>query len=710
MKKKLLYLLLLFSGIASAQIVNIPDINFKNKLLSANTTNNIAKDINDNPIVIDANGDYEIQESEALLVWELSLFSAGMADATGLEYFTNLRSLECANNSDLVYLDLSSLINLEDFNCDGGTGLGFLSFSGLFNLQTVYISDTNLETIDLTGVTGVQEFELEGVPVTSLDFSDMINLYSLALSGTELVNLDLGDAPLVTDINLSYNDVLETISIKNGAIIPSPSNIHINNNNPQLNFICIDEDELSQIELVDGIENIVVSTYCTFTPGGDYNTITGTAVFDADSDGCGPEDFPYPFVKLSINDGVEDGYTFTGVNGEYSFYTQDGNFTVVPEFEDNWFTVTPAYVNFPVVDNSVSAQNFCIEPNGVHNDVEVVMVPVIPARPGFDAVYKIVYKNKGNQVVSGTVGCEWDYETLTPLLLEPMADDIAPGVYGWDYTNLQPFENREILMTLHVNSPTDTPAINIDDILPFTANIDGGTDENPDDNQYIFNQTVVGSFDPNNIICIEGETLPSNAIGDYLHYVVNFENTGTAPASFIVVKHSINEADFDINSIQILNSSHQVEARIQGNVVEFIFNNINLNAADHGNILFKLKSKQDLQEGDNVMNEASIYFDYNLPVATNQAVTEFEDIMGLDDFTKDNSIKVYPNPAKDVLSVKGDVNLRSVSLYDIQGRLLQTVMPNDVQATIDIAMRAKGIYFLKVTSDKGVKVEKVIKE
>ncbi|KGO84264.1 hypothetical protein Q763_00525 [Flavobacterium beibuense F44-8] len=710
MKKKLLYLLLLFSGIASAQIVNIPDANFKNKLLSANTTNNIAKDENGVAIKIDQNNDYEIQESEALLVWELSLFSAGMADATGLEYFTNLRSLECANNSDLVYLDLSSLINLEDFNCDGGTGLGFLSFSGLFNLQTVYISDTNLETIDLTGVTGVQEFELEGVPVTSLDFSDMINLYSLALSGTELVNLDLGDAPLVTYINLSYNDVLETISIKNGAIIPSPSNIHINNNNPQLNFICIDEDELSQIELVDGIENIVVSTYCTFTPGGDYNTITGTAVFDADSDGCGPEDFPYPFVKLSINDGVEGGYTFTGVNGEYSFYTQDGNFTVVPEFEDNWFTVTPAYVNFPVVDNSVSVQNFCIEPNGVHNDVEVVMVPITPARPGFDAIYKIVYKNKGNQVVSGTVGCEWDYETLTPLVLNPMADDIAPGVYGWNYTNLQPFENREILMTLHVNSPTDTPAVNIDDVLPFTANIDGGTDENPNNNQYIFNQTVVGSFDPNNIICIEGETLPSNAIGDYLHYVVNFENTGTAPASFVVVKHVINEADFDINSIQILNSSHQVEARIQDNVIEFIFDNINLNAADHGNILFKLKSKQDLQEGDNVMNEAGIYFDYNLPVATNQAVTEFEDIMGLDDFIKDNSIKVYPNPAKDVLSVKGDVNLRSVSLYDIQGRLLQTVMPNDVQVTIDIAMRAKGIYFLKVTSDKGVKVEKVIKE
>ncbi|WP_417365267.1 T9SS type A sorting domain-containing protein [Flavobacterium beibuense] len=689
MKKKLLYLLLLFSGIASAQIVNIPDANFKNRLLTANTSNGIAKDENGVAIKIDQNNDYEIQESEALLVSQLNVSLSAIEDMTGIEYFTNLKNIDCGGNP-IINLDLTDLEALEIFTCESGN-FEMLNIAGLSALKIVLLSGADMEFIDLSGLVSLEE------------------LYLLDMSS--LVNIEVGGSASLIKVVFQGNDVLTTINLKNGGVINSAlSDI---TNNPELNFICADENEIEQvfqINGIDGVPGISVSSYCTFTPGGDYNTITGTAVFDADSDGCGPEDFPYPFVKLSINDGVEGGYTFTGVNGEYSFYTQDGNFTVVPEFEDNWFTVTPAYVNFPVVDNSVSVQNFCIEPNGVHNDVEVVMVPITPARPGFDAVYKIVYKNKGNQIVSGTVGCEWDYETLTPLLLEPMADDIAPGVYGWDYTNLQPFENREILMTLHVNSPTDTPAVNIDDVLPFTANIDGGTDENPDDNQYIFNQTVVGSFDPNNIICIEGETLPSNAIGDYLHYVVNFENTGTAPASFIVVKHVINEADFDINSIQILNSSHQVEARIQDNVIEFIFDNINLNAADHGNILFKLKSKQDLQEGDNVMNEASIYFDYNLPVATNQAVTEFEDIMGLDDFIKDNSIKVYPNPAKDVLSVKGDVNLSSVSLYDIQGRLLQTVMPNDVQVTIDIAMRAKGIYFLKVTSDKGVKVEKVIKE
>jgi hypothetical protein len=54
-------------------------------------------------------------------------------------------------------------------------------------------------------------------------------------------------------------------------------------------------------------------------------------------------------------------------------------FTVTPEFENDYFTVIPASgdVNFPVVDNSVETENFCITANGVHNDVEVVMVPVM---------------------------------------------------------------------------------------------------------------------------------------------------------------------------------------------------------------------------------------------------------------------------------------------------------------------------------------------
>ena len=59
--------------VSNAQIVNIPDANFKAYLLSANTTNYIALDANNNPIVINSNGDNEIQLSEASLVKTLDI-------------------------------------------------------------------------------------------------------------------------------------------------------------------------------------------------------------------------------------------------------------------------------------------------------------------------------------------------------------------------------------------------------------------------------------------------------------------------------------------------------------------------------------------------------------------------------------------------------------------------------------------------------------
>lgn len=46
-----------------AQIVNIPDTNFKAKLLAANTTNSIAADSFNNNIKIDINNNGEIEVS-----------------------------------------------------------------------------------------------------------------------------------------------------------------------------------------------------------------------------------------------------------------------------------------------------------------------------------------------------------------------------------------------------------------------------------------------------------------------------------------------------------------------------------------------------------------------------------------------------------------------------------------------------------------------
>ncbi len=91
------------------------------------------------------------------------------------------------------------------------------------------------------------------------------------------------------------------------------------------------------------------------------------------------------------------GSLISNSSGNYSIPVSAGTHTFTPQFENpSYFTSSPASatVSFPATA-SPFIQNFCITPNGVHHDLEVVVIPLEPARPGFDATYKIKYKNKG---------------------------------------------------------------------------------------------------------------------------------------------------------------------------------------------------------------------------------------------------------------------------------------------------------------------------
>jgi hypothetical protein len=114
---KHIYLLftVLFCGVLHAQIITIPDANFKAKLLQANSTNGIAYDSNYSSIVIDANGDGEIQLSEAQNVYSLEVINCSISDVTGIASFVNLKWLNCPNNS-ITTLDLGSSIVLRGLN------------------------------------------------------------------------------------------------------------------------------------------------------------------------------------------------------------------------------------------------------------------------------------------------------------------------------------------------------------------------------------------------------------------------------------------------------------------------------------------------------------------------------------------------------------------------------------------------------------------
>lgn len=606
-----------------------------------------------------------------------------------LSPFTTLTSLVCNDNS-FSNLDLSNLVNL-GYLSYGNDQLNTVSLNTLTNLNTLRIYDSTQTSLDISNSPNITNLHLVNINITTLDLSNFHSLNSLWLS------------------NLTY---LGYVNTKNGnPLVMSFTENYCSN----LDYICANDEDL--LEIINEVEDTVqVNSYCYFNPGGDYNTISGVVHYDSNFDGCTHTDPTFNGIRIGISDGLTSGATFSTISGSYFFFVQEPNITLTPSFENpSYFTVSPSPItlNFGTNNNTTQTQNFCMERNGIHNDLEVILIPTSSARPGFDATYKIIYKNKGTDTQSGTINFTYEDSILQLVSANPNVSSQGTDSLNWTFTNLLPFESREITMIVNVNSPTDTPAVNGGHVLNYTATITGATDETPNDNSSTLNQTVVNSFDPNDKTCIEGTTITPSMVGQYVHYVIRFENTGSTNAENIVVKDMIDTTKFDIASLIPQSSSHPFITRITNtNKVEFIFENINLpfdDANNDGYVAFKIKTKPTLVVGNTFSNNASIYFDYNFPIVTNTYSTTVQ-ALNNQDFEFSSVFSLSPVPVKDWLTIttKETVTMTSISIYNTLGQLIQVnTNPNE---TIDVSGLQSGSYFIKIISDKGSSSSKFIKE
>ena len=649
----------------------------------------------------------------------LTALHCGSNHLTSLDVsiLTNLMFFYCANN-ELTSLDVTPLVNLWTLGCDSNqlTSLDVSTQSILTELTCAY---NQLTSLNLSTLPQLRSLLCNNNQITSLDVSNQQNLMVLYCQANQLTTLDLSTSSNLTDVYCGDNPLLSTLFLKNGH---AEENLNFSNN-PALTYICADDAQVASVQtkLNDlSMTSTVCNSYCSFSPGGPHNTVVGTTIFDGNNNGCNINDPLHPNIRVDITDGTTTGSAFTNSNGNCTFFTEAGTYSIFPNIENAAaFNISPANatITFPDNNNNISNQSFCLSPNGNHPDIEVVVSPVGPARPGFDANYKIVYKNKGNQSLSGAIDLTFEDAKLDLVSALPIADTQTGNNMSWAYSNLLPFESRSINVVFNVNSPTETPAVNNGDILNFTTSATPAAgDEVPSDNSFALAQTVVGPFDPNAKTCLEGNVLSPTQIGNYLHYNIDFENLGSADAVNVVVKDSIDTTKFDINSLQVLYSSHAMRATIRGNVVEFIFESINLAAASgnppvggHGNVLFKIKTLPTLVPGDQVENKADIYFDYNAPVATEAARSTFE-LLGNPGHHTDETVVVYPNPTKGNINIQCSGIIETVELFDIQGRLLRTAIINANTANLDMSDKSNGIYFIRITSDKGMKVEKVVRQ
>ncbi len=711
-----LFVVVLFCVSGKAQIINFPDANFKAKLLLLGT----ATDVNGIWFPIDSNGNGEVDQSEAANIYKLDLYNANITDLSGIEFFVGLRELYCPSNN-LTQLSIGSLTNLVKLTC-GQNPLQSLDLTGLNNLKEVQCHWTMINNFTLCDCPNLETFGLSQSQLTTFSIANRPNLTYLNLGHNELVNLqitncdnlemlwirenhlsdlDFNSFPNLETLNVMYNlfttlDVSSlthlttfyasgnylatSLNIKNGSTENNLEFDYI----PNLHFVCADDSQIdSVLSLASQYQyaDCVINSYCSFTSGGVTYDVGGETRYDFDNNGCSNTDLIYPSLRLSVTDGVNSGGLIANASGNYMITVPAGNYTIAPILENpTYFTTSPAslIVDFPIQTSPVQ-QNFCITPNGIHHDLEITLLPQTVVRPGFDVNYKIIYKNKGTQTQSGTISFTFNDAVLDLINANPIVSSQAINALNWNFTDLQPFESREIALTLNANSPMEIPPVNGGDILNFTASANSSlTDETPDDNTFNLNQTVVNSFDPNDKTCLEGSTITPEMVGKDVHYMIRFENTGTANAENVVVKDMIDMTKFDINSLIPIDGSHPFVTRITNtNKVEFIFENINLpfdDANNDGYVAFKIKTKPTLVVGDSFSNTASIYFDYNFPIITNTATTTLA-LLANSDFEFENYFSIYPNPANDVLNIetKQTIAVTSINIYNTLGQVVLVI-------------------------------------
>lgn len=451
------------------------------------------------------------------------------------------------------------------------------------------------------------------------------------------------------------------------------------------------------------------------------NNIMGTLRFDANGDGiCNEQDAVLPNTPLQISGGAltTPVTVYTNAQGEYNVPNlNSGAYMLQPILSAEFAPYTATSQQFTFAGGITTiANDICLPgPVTIQPDLSVTLIPQASPRPGFYISYVVMVTNNSAATFSGA-SVELNYP-LDRISLQTTGSEITTGINSVivSFTSaFAPYSSQAMYLDFLVAEP---PVNNAGDGISFLATLTPGgvTDVVPGNNTYLLTQTIVNSYDPNNIVVSEGSLAPIEVIENqqrYMHYTINFQNTGSAEAVNVRLTTTLDNL-FTAESFQPLVSSHEYVVTRTGNELEFKFDGINLpysslnEPGSHGFVSYRVKISEAVQPEDMVQGTANIYFDFNPAIVTNTATTEFYTILN----TKSNvkqQIKLYPNPVSDRLNISiNDGQLQSISVYDINRRLC---LQSGNETSINLAQLSSGLYMVKVATDTGVSNYKLIKK
>lgn len=257
MKNTFIFLMILgISCFMNAQIVNIPDANFKAYLISNSQIN--------------TNNDSQIQVSEAVAYnGTISCSGRNISSLAGIEAFVNITNLAFSQNQ-VANLDISKNIALTSLDCSVNQ-LVTLDISKNPALKNLICFNNQLTSLDVSKNINLTQLATYKNPLTNLNVSQNTALQTLICYENQLATLDVSKnlalkelycyRNQLTDLYLNLNSQLTKLSCEENKIIFLDLS-----KNTALTDVWCDNNQLHLLNLKNGQNPKIINMDATKNP------------------------------------------------------------------------------------------------------------------------------------------------------------------------------------------------------------------------------------------------------------------------------------------------------------------------------------------------------------------------------------------------------------------------------------------------------------
>jgi uncharacterized repeat protein (TIGR01451 family) len=445
--------------------------------------------------------------------------------------------------------------------------------------------------------------------------------------------------------------------------------------------------------------------------------ITGT-LFHNENEDCAPNQLDNTLAhwRVKVEGDTYSQIKSTGSEGNFSFSVPLGSYTVsAEEINPNWELCEASFAITMDEDNANLVQDFQAKALEECAVLEVDFSTHL-LRRCFDNYYTVRVRNTGLTTSAGT--------TLT-LTLDPFFDFLSASIpYNQE-------SDTEITVDLGPLAVNETILFNLEFNLSCEAELGQEhcligvlTDNNSceiSQMDYTECQANIGAYDPNDKRIFNENGLETGSVDleEYIYYHIRFQNTGTDTAFNVRIVDPISPM-LDVSTLTMLSASHPYEYEINdGASLVVRFSDILLpdsttnEPASHGFFRFKIKPLPEFGYGTEIPNQAGIYFDFNEPVITNQALLTIQEPVRVSSRADLVHFEVFPNPTDDVLSILiEEESLCRITDFEIINATGIVMITGNwpTNNKLEIAQLPDGLYQLLLKTEKTiVGVEKFIK-